>query len=235
METFDWYYIYSQRYHPFHLYLQDKIPRTMFTPIGVFVDQSVFDEHLYKHEGEHFFGRITIKVETILRILSEKRCNGDTRPFYFSDCDILIGDLVGELTVYPGNEKMDVWFQREYKDSTTVNPGIMLIRPNEKTEIFWSHVLNDMKTTEKSMELQSINKVLESSDISWNLFLTTSVCSSITKTTKFAGDFGVYHILCACDSRELDIGNKMFEACNLKQPMDKYVEQTRVELGRLFF
>ena len=72
MDTIDWYYIYSQRYHPFHLYLQDKIPKNTFNAKGIFVDQSVFDEHLYKHSGEHFFSRITVKVETILCILKEK-------------------------------------------------------------------------------------------------------------------------------------------------------------------
>jgi len=232
MEKTDWYYVYSQRYHPFHLYLQDKIPKNTFNAKGIFVDQSVFDEHLYKHSDEHFFSRITIKVEAIVSIIQIKRGVGDIRPFYFTDCDILVGDLVNDLTIYTKSPVVDMWFQREYKNSITVNPGIMLIRPCEKTEEFWKRVLDDMKSNEGTADLQSTNRILQQMSIVWNLFHTSSACSSLTRE---AIPFGVYHILCGCDSRELDIGNKMCEASNCGQPMDKYVDQTRAELGRLYF
>ena len=232
MEKIDWYYVYSQRYHPFHLYLQDKIPKNTFNTKGIFVDQSVFDEHLYKHEGEHFFSRITVKVETILYIIKEKQRTGDLRPFYFSDCDILIGELINELIAYTQNKNFDMWFQREYKESNLINPGVMLICPNERTEKFWIRVLADMTSTDSSMELQSINKILLDNCVFWNTFLTSSVCSSLTREHI---PFGVYHILCSCDSRELDIGNKMCEASNCGHPMDRYIDQTRLELGRLYF
>lgn len=232
MEKTDWYYVYSQRYHPFHLYLQDKIPKNTFNAKGIFVDQSVFDEHLYKHEGEHFFSRITVKVEAVLSLLRIKRAAGDMRPFYFTDCDILVGDLVNDLTIYTKSPHIDIWFQREHKNSMTINPGVMLIRPCEKTEDFWSRVLEDMKLDGASMELQSINKILQQTQIVWNLFHTSSACSSLTREVI---PFGIYHILCGCDSRELDIGNKMCEATNCGHPMDKYIEQTRVQLGRLYF
>ena len=232
MEKIYWYYVYSQRYHPFHLYLQDKIPKNTFNTKGIFVDQSVFDEHLYKHEGEHFFSRITVKVETILYIIKEKQRTGDLRPFYFSDCDILIGELINELIAYTQNKNFDMWFQREYKESNLINPGVMLICPNERTEKFWIRVLADMTSTDSSMELQSINKILLDNCVFWNTFLTSSVCSSLTREHI---PFGVYHILCSCDSRELDIGNKMCEASNCGHPMDRYIDQTRLELGRLYF
>jgi hypothetical protein len=232
MNMIDWYYVYSQRYHPFHLYLQDKIPKNIFNTKGIFVDQSIFDEHLYKHEGEHFFSRITVKVETILYIIKEKQRTGDLRPFYFSDCDILIGELINELVAYTQNKNFDMWFQREYKESNLINPGVMLICPNERTEKFWIRVLGDMTSTHVSMELLSINKILLENCVSWNTFLTSSVCSSLTRKQI---PFGVYHILCSCDSRELDIGNKMCEASNCGHPMDRYIDQTRLELGRLYF
>ena len=232
MEKIDWYYVYSQRYHPFHLYLQDNIPKNTFNTKGIFVDQSVFDEHLYKHEGEHFFSRITVKVETILYIIKEKQRTGDLRPFYFSDCDILIGELINELIAYTQNKNFDMWFQREYKESNLINPGVMLICPNERTEKFWIRVLADMTSTDSSMELQSINKILLDNCVFWNTFLTSSVCSSLTREHI---PFGVYHILCSCDSRELDIGNKMCEASNCGHPMDRYIDQTRLQLGRLYF
>ena len=232
MEKTDWYYVYSQRYHPFHLYLQDKIPKNTFNAKGIFVDQSVFDEHLYKHSGEHFFSRITVKVEAVLNLIRIKRAAGDMRSFYFTDCDILVGDLVHDLTIYTQSSLIDIWFQREHKNSITVNPGVMLIRPCEKTEYFWNRVLEDMKSEMGSMELQSVNKILQETTIVWNLFHVSSACSSLTRE---AIPFGVYHILCGCDSRELDIGNKMCEATNCGQPMDKYIEQTRLQLGRLYF
>ena len=232
MEKTDWYYVYSQRYHPFHLYLQDKIPKNTFNAKGIFVDQSVFDEHLYKHEGEHFFSRITIKVEAVLSLIRIKRAAGDKRPFYFTDCDILIGDLVHDLTIYTKSPVVDMWFQREHKNSMTVNPGVMLIRPCERTEDFWSRVLEDMKSIEGTADLQSTNRILQQTHIVWNLFHASSACSSLTRE---AIPFGIYHILCGCDSRELDIGNKMCEAATCGHPMDKYIDQTRIQLGRLYF
>lgn len=232
MDLYDWYYIYSQRYYPFHLYLQDKIPKESFNAKGLFVDQSVFDEHLYKHEGEHFFSRITIKIEVILDLITTKRRILDERPFFFSDCDILVGDLVKELLVYPMNFVVDMWFQREQKESCIANPGFILIRPNERTEQFWKDVLTDMKTIENTMEMVSINKILKESSIIWNFFLTLSVCSSITRESS---SFGIYHVLCSCDSREIDIGNKLFEASMNGHSMQKYVDQTQVEFGRLWF
>jgi len=232
MEKTDWYYVYSQRYYPFHLYLQDKIPKNTFNAKGIFVDQSVFDEHLYKHSGEHFFSRITIKVEAVLHLIRIKRAAGDIRPFYFTDCDILVGELVNDLTIYTKSPLVDMWFQREHKNLATVNPGVMLIRPCERTEEFWKRVLDDMNSNEGTADLQSTNRILQQMSIVWNLFHTSSACSSLTRE---AIPFGVYHILCGCDSRELDIGNKMCEASNCGQPMDKYVDQTRAELGRLYF
>jgi len=232
MEKTDWYYVYSQRYYPFHLYLQDKIPKNTFNAKGIFVDQSVFDEHLYKHSGEHFFSRITIKVEAVLHLIRIKRAAGDKRPFYFTDCDILVGELVNDLTIYTKSPVVDMWFQREHKNLAIVNPGVMLIRPCERTEEFWKRVLDDMNSNEGTADLQSTNRILQQMSIVWNLFHTSSACSSLTRE---AIPFGVYHILCGCDSRELDIGNKMCEASNCGQPMDKYVDQTRAELGRLYF
>ena len=125
-----------------------------------------------------------------------------------------------------------MWFQREYKESNLINPGVMLICPNERTEKFWIRVLADMTSTDSSMELQSINKILLDNCVFWNTFLTSSVCSSLTREHI---PFGVYHILCSCDSRELDIGNKMCEASNCGHPMDRYIDQTRLQLGRLYF
>ena len=113
-----------------------------------------------------------------------------------------------------------------------INPGVMLIRPCERTEDFWRRVLEDMKSTDVSMELLSINKILLDNCVCWNTFFTSSVCSSLTRKQI---PFGVYHILCSCDSRELDIGNKMCEANNCGHPMEKYIDQTRLELGRLYF
>ena len=108
----------------------------------------------------------------------------------------------------------------------------MLIRPCERTEDFWSRVLEDMKSTEGTADLQSTNRILQQTHIVWNLFHVSSACSSLTRE---AIPFGIYHILCGCDSRELDIGNKMCEAANCGQPMDKYIDQTQIQLGRLYF
>ena len=107
MSKVDWFYIYSPRYYPFHYYLQDTINSTLYNLQGIFVDQKVFDKDLYQHEGEHFFSRITIKVETVLKLIQEKMEKNDPTPFYFSDCDILVRKMI--------------WVQNSSVASTTFN------------------------------------------------------------------------------------------------------------------
>lgn len=230
MEKSSWYYIYSQRYYPFHFYIQEKIPQC-FQAKGIFIDQSVFDEHLYKHEGEHFFSRITIKVETILQIIKEKRATKDTTPFFFTDCDILINPEANEyLQHYVKMPSLDILFQKEYKDQQVVNPGVMLIWPSEACLNFWESVLQDMKEA-PTMEMTSINKLLPRTHLSAAFFDTKHVCSCITYETP---RFCIYHILVKGESRETDIGNKMFESGINGHSMDTYIEMTRQQYGRLF-
>lgn len=235
MNKIDWYYVYSQRYYPFNFYLQENIP-DVFKVNGIFIDQSVFDENLYKHKGEHFFSRITIKIEVILKILQEKIANHDARPFFFTDCDILVRPSAAtDLLSYTAQKDIDILFQREYKETNnlTVNPGVSLIWPNERTQTFFNRVLEDIKQN-KNMEMASINTQLPSSPLRWNFFDIVHVCSSITASLNNYFRFSVYHILSDGSSREIDIGNKMFEALNNGQSMDKYVNMTMKKYGRVF-
>lgn len=238
MDRIDWYYIYSERYYPFHFYLQERIP-SVFHAKGIFVPQSLFDEHLYKHEGEHFFSRITIKIESVLRIIKEKLEANDTRPFVFTDCDILIGPHAAvDLYKYTERTNIDMLFQREFKntENKTVNPGAILLWPNKNTEQFWKTVLDDMLAITPNMEMASINKILskETLDLSWDFFDTVHVSSSITASIQSVLGFSIHHILCDSASRELDIGDKMYEASVMGQNMDKYVKMTIEKYGRIF-
>ena len=238
MNRIDWYYIYSERYYPFHFYLQEKIP-SFFQARGIFIPQTVFDEHLYKHEGEHFFSRITIKIETVLKIIDEKIEADDRLPFMFTDCDILVRNQANiDIFAYTKSETTDMFFQKEFKNQENMmaNPGAMMIWPNERTKQFWLSVLSDMKANPTSMEMQSINKILSESNINikWDFFSITHVFSSITATLETLGKFSIYHILCSGKSREIDIGDKMFEATTIGENMDKYVRMTIEKYGRVF-
>lgn len=230
MSKIDWYYIYSPRYYPFHFYLQENIPSSVFNAKGIFIEQSVFDEHLYKHKGEHFFSRITVKVENIIRIINQRLLTNNLEPFFFTDCDILVRpnakDYIFPYTTYTN---LDILFQKEHKDETdTANPGVMLIWPNKKTLVFWETILKDMKTT-ITMEMAAINR--HKATLQYGFFHTIHVCSSITATRL---DSPIYHILCDSKSRELDIGDKMYEALRNGQNMDKYIEMTKQKYGQVF-
>lgn len=227
----DWYYIYSDRYLPFHYYLQDKINRVNFTPQGIAIDQAVFDKDLYQHKGEHFFSRISVKVDNIVRILKERIAGGNQEPFFFSDCDILVGAYAVEsLPVYTEQKLIDCWFQKEHNNETVANPGFILVRANHRTLAFWSGVQEDI-ILRNMMEMKSINDRLAGNPgIVWQLFDTTTVCSSLTRGQK---DFGVYHILCGCKSRQEDIMDKYIEANLQGHPMDIYVDQAIAKLGAI--
>jgi hypothetical protein len=230
----DWYYIYSDRYLPFHYYLQDKINRVHFTPQGIPIDQAVFDKDLYKHKGEHFFSRISVKVDNIVQILKDRIAGGNQEPFFFSDCDILVGAYAVEsLPVYTEQKLIDCWFQKEHNNETVANPGFILVRANHRTLAFWSGVQDDI-VLRNMMEMKSINDRLSGPNgppgIIWQLFDTTTVCSSLTRGQK---DFGVYHILCGCKSRQEDMMDKYIEANLQGHPMDIYVDQAIAKLGAI--
>lgn len=235
MEGVEWYYVFSQRYYPFHFYLEENIP-PVFKATGVFVDQKVFDEHLYRHQGEHFFSRITVKIEVIIKLLEEKIAAQEKRPFIFTDCDILIGPTAfTDLMPYTEKSDTDILFQREYTDisNRTVNPGVSLIWPNERNLCFWKAVFEDINSTQ-NLDMISINKLLPKYDLQWDFFNTDHVCSSITTNAKNYKNFSVYHILCGASSREVDIGDKMFEASNNGQNMEKYINMTIEKFGGVF-
>jgi hypothetical protein len=234
MEKVDWFYVYSQRYYPFHFCLQEKIPSSVFQAKGIFIDQSVFDEHLYKHEGEHFFSRITIKIETILRLIRERRAEMNPTPFLFTDCDIVVRPYAeNHLYGYSKLEGMDILFQQEHVTGPTVNPGAMMIWPSETTERFFQTVMDDMVAA-PTMEMASINKIIPFFNIKWGFFHTNHVCSSITANPINIFTFSIYHILCKNGSREIDIGDKMFESGTNGQVMDKYIQMTIEKYGQIF-
>ena len=199
-----WYYIYSQRYLQFHEYLQKKINKNVYTLTALFVDQSVFDEHLYKHEGEHFFSRITVKVDAIIKII-EHRLVRDATPFFFSDCDIMIGSLVDTLPKYL-NDPADILFHKETRESETVNPGFMRIHTNEKTLAFWKRIRDDI-IQNNSMEMTSINNLLKTSDVTYNVFSHIDVCSTLTFSQV---NYGVCHLIASAQNSEADMNEKLF-------------------------
>lgn len=209
----DWYYIYSQRYERFHEYLQNKVDKDIYNLRGLFVDQSVFDEHLYKHENEHFFGRITVKVEAIIMII-KNRMTYTKEPFFFSDCDIMIGSLVNTLSKYI-NAPVDIYFQQEYRGSDVVNPGFMLIWPNEKTLAFWNYILNDI-VKNNTMEMGSINLYIKEGTINHKVFSYIDVCTTLTYSQK---DYGICHLLSSAQGREDDMLEKLFQTRLLGQPL----------------
>lgn len=205
----DWYYVYSQRYDKFHNYLQNKVNKTNYCIKGLFVDQSVFDEHLYKHEGEHFFGRITVKVDAIIQILEEK----GTQPFIFSDCDIMIGSMVDEIRTVYQNQQVDILFQQEIRGCPIVNPGFMMIRPSEKTLAFWKAVRADI-IENNSMEMASINKLLPM--ITHEHFSYIHVCSSLTYSQLH---YGICHLVTGARGADEDMDEKLFQTKVLGQPL----------------
>ena len=231
----DWYYMYSQRYGIFHFYLQDKIPRDVFTPRAIFINQSVFDEHLYKHEGEHFMSRVNVRIVNIINIIKERIETNNTEPFLFTDCDILIGPIVSQaIPIYAQHETIDMWFQKEFTEpeNKTINPGCILIRPTMKTLIFWVRVLDYMNTRHIT-DMEAPNKILgEGVDFPWQFFDLNHVNTSITIRN---WDYAIYHVLCSCINRQQDMVNKYLEAAHMHQPLDHYESKVLEAFGSVYW
>lgn len=226
----DWYYIYSQRYYPYHLYLQESIP-DVFNKKEIFIDQAIFNEHLYKHAGEHFFSRITVKVETLVKIIKEKRMAQDKKPFFFTDVDIVIrNNAATDLLKYTKLSEFDILFQQEYLDGPTVNPGVILIWPTQASEDFWCEVLKQM--SEKiTMEMVVINEILDKMAARCGRFSITDVCSPITIKKENLFIFSVYHLLCGKNDRIEDLKEKLIQAKILEVDIEKYYRLSLEKYG----
>jgi len=233
--TLDWYYIYSQRYATFHCYLQDKIPRDQFVPCPIFIDQTSFDENLYKHSGKHFMTGVNFRIVHIVKTIQERISSEKTEPFFFTDCDILIGSLAATvLPKYAVDETVDLWIQNEYglSENAIGNSGCILCRPNERTLSFWTRVLDYMNTN-TSMDMDVINHILKDEvSLKWKLFDTDHVNTSIT--IKYS-EYAIYHILCSTDEKMRGMAQKYMGAIYMGQPMDKYMEQAIALFGNFFW
>jgi len=210
MSKLDWYYVYSPRYEFFHNELSSRIDKTYFTPYPFYVDQAIFDEHLYKHEGEHFFSRITVKINTIIAILEERLSRTNLEPFIFTDCDILVTQYASRtLPFHAKFKEVDIIFQREYLTNTEVNPGCMMITPSVKVLHFFKAVRDDILQN-NTMEMDGINTFLRSGQnkIKYTFFSTRDICSSHTISH---ATFSVYHILGNSISKESDMEHKIKE------------------------
>ena len=210
MPKLDWFYVYSPRYEFFHNELFSTIDRNCFTPYPFYVDQAIFDEHLYKHEGEHFFSRITVKINTIIAILEERLSRNTLEPFLFTDCDILVTKYASRtLPFHAQFKEVDVIFQREHLTTAEVNPGCMMITPSQKVLDFFKTVRDDILHN-NAMEMDSINKFLQSGQnkVKYTFFSTRDVCSSITISH---ATFSVFHLLGNSISKEADMEQKIKE------------------------
>ena len=220
MNKIDWYYVYSQRYSTFHRLLQDSVDKNLFRQHPLFVDQSFFDEHLYKHDGEHFLSRITIKIDKTIDIIESRIREENKAPFIFSDCDLLVRPDWGKRVEYYSKLfEFDIIFQREFLTSFYVNNGFMMMIASEKTLKFWNDV-RDLIINEKIVDIQAVNRVLNGTHITYSCFSVRDVASCQTMKTD---EPCIYHILCGSISREQDMEDKYFEARRFGVDIDKYM------------
>ena len=231
MSKLDWYYVHSPRYEFFHTTLCEIIDKAFFNPHPLFVDQSVFDEHLYKHDGEHFFSRITVKIDKIIEIIEERLSLQNTAPFMFTDCDILVTQYASRtLPFCTKYDEVDIIFQREYLTNTLVNPGCMMIRPKEVVLEFWKAV-RDHIIQNNTMDMDSINTIISSGQnkVKYSFFSTRDVCSSHTISHS---TFSLYHVLGNCISKDIDIALKISDLIRMtKQLSDLQAAAVDVRLN----
>ena len=117
----------------------------------------------------------------------------------------MIGSLVDTLPKYL-NDPADLLFHKETRESETVNPGFMRIHTNEKTLAFWKRIRDDI-IQNNSMEMTSINNLLKTSDVTYNVFSHIDVCSTLTFSQV---NYGVCHLIASAQNSEADMNEKLF-------------------------
>jgi len=180
METkIPYYFIWSQNYEHFAQMLKQCIAcySNILEDRSIFVEQSVFDEKIYKTPNAHFLQGCFIKLEKTYELLCTLPENSY---FIFSDADVILfpnKKLNTLLNLYIATDT-DIVFMREGASSRTYNIGFSLIKVCDENRRLFQTALELAKEFPSYLDQSLVNKALESYGGTYHFFPTEFVCTT---------------------------------------------------------
>jgi len=180
METkIPYYFIWSQSYEYFAQMLKQCIAcySNILEDRSIFVEQSVFDEKIYKTPNAHFLQGCFIKLEKTYELLCTLPENSY---FIFSDADVILfpnKKLNELLNLYIATD-IDIVFMREGASSRTYNIGFSLIKVCDENRRLFQTVLELCKESPNELDQTLVNKALKSYNGTYHFFPTEFVCTT---------------------------------------------------------
>lgn len=152
-----WFYFYTPDYAFWHEHLSNRLAAHFdLQPICIQSDELA----LRSDAGVHHFTGVRRKLELVAECVKAHR----GEPVVFSDCtQIIHPERVGDLRAYLESEELqqqDLVFPSNAIDPT-VNIGLIRIRCNRKTSLFWHLCLRRMRAD--SWDQRVVNRMLRRS------------------------------------------------------------------------
>jgi hypothetical protein len=214
-----WYYIWSENYRMFHEIMQDSIKYPEFELSPIEIPQERFDSELYKNEGQHFWYKSLIKVDTILDCL--KKGHEQSKPYIlFTDIDIIVRDNIYKDVKGFMDKSVDMVFMKE---GSIMNIGFMLLRVSDEVYSFWQLIRSKMMEKD-GLDQMYVNECL----LSYPRMYTHFDEKSYTPSNLWNGSLSCKVIQVLCDGliKEYNIIEKIVcisQLINIK-PYMKYVD-----------
>lgn len=211
-----WYYMWSTKYRFFHEILQASMNEPEFKLEPIYIDQSFFDNALYKKEGQHSWSGCALKVNLLI-----ERLESSTDSYIiFSDVDLIIKPGVyTTIQRHIDNEDTMAFI----KEGDSVNIGFCLVKVCNETIQFWKQIKSIIDTS-GGHDQSHVNTLLKEYTGKWSTFNAKEFALS---NTYDGSEFYVLQVLSSCLSKELDFAEKIFSTAQHMniQPYMQYVEQ----------
>ena len=161
MTTIPYYYIWTPNYKVLSDILKHGLSKydTVFEDKSIFMEQSVFDDTMYKNPG-HFLCGCFIKLEKTLELLETLPENSY---FVFSDADILLipNKSIKQMIDSYTSIDADIVFMREAPDQEVSNIGFSLLKVCDVNRELFRNVMKLSKEQPTNLDQGLVNEALK--------------------------------------------------------------------------
>ena len=205
-----WYYIWSENYRIFHEIMKDSIKYPEFELSPIEIPQERFDSELYKNEGQHFWYKSLIKVDTILDCL--KKGHEQSKPYIlFTDIDIVVRENIYKDVKGFMDKSVDMVFMKE---GSIMNIGFMLLRVSDEVYSFWQLIRSKM-IEKDGLDQIYVNAELPCYRGKYTCFNENDFILSNRWNVNNTPTYKVIQVLCSNPDKVCNMVEKMLSMCVL--------------------
>jgi hypothetical protein len=212
--------MWSEKYQFFHEALQASMKDSEFTLMPINIEQSYFDENLYKIENAHAWAGCSLRIDLIIERLE----NADTSYILFSDVDIVAKSKIYENMKGHIEKKESMVFLQNNKE---INIGFVLLKVCPEVIEFWKGIR--LAIMEKPGHDQKyVNDLIKGYTGSWTKF--DSQLFTRSNIWNHMSDYSIFQPHSSSLGRDFDFAEKIF---TMAQHLDvqefmKYVPENMI-------